>query len=242
MRKLVVFFLIIGFLKVQSQVVNRKTMVFKVRAPISSCTVTCKDKDFTIEKEALVEIKIKGRNQKINVTIIGGRIISSNKGIYRLRFLNAGTAGITVHQLTNSGSSVIGVKSFDVKAPRMFFCGIALDSTTNSLKLKGCQFYAYSNYFKTNLPIRRFSMLYVEDATKKEREWKADTLKSDTCRMTAAMKQKVLHFQPKSNKIYFYNIYVTIPDGTIRALEPIELLATMDFDYSVIYTIRKKKV
>ncbi|MBS1637602.1 MAG: hypothetical protein JST26_16935 [Bacteroidetes bacterium] len=222
-----------------------KTAVFKVRAPLSKCLITSPDEVFYLEKESDFLIRIKGRNQKVQVKVTNGKVISVKNDVYRIRFQNPGAAAISVYQVVSSGTRIIGTKKMEILPPKLYFCGLPVDSSTKVLKLGSCHIYAYSGYYKQNLPVSRFTMLYFNDVRSRGGAMRADTFRSDVCKLSSEMKQKVLHFQPKTNRIYFYNILCALPDGTFRLLEPVELFAIKDSvlnDYSVIYTLRKKKV
>jgi len=246
---LLVFLLVICSI-CSAQRTQKKTAVFKVRAPLASCSIICNEPFFLLEKESSVVIKIKGRNPKIKVSVKGGKIISENGNTYKIRFLTAGTAVISVHQVTEHGSKLIGIKKNEVRSPQLFFCGLATDSSSKMLRLGPVShLYAYSTYFKKNLPVNKFDMLFYEDILINERKKeKIDTLRSDTCFLTKEMKNKLNQFQPKINKMYFYNLVCKLPDGTIRVLEPVELLGAPDtamssaFHPSCIFTLKKKKV
>jgi hypothetical protein len=224
-----------------------QTSVIKVRAGLAKCEFICPEK-FLLEAEEDVTIKVKGRNPKIDVRVKGCEIRSVKGDVYHLRFLNPGISVIWVYQVTDKGRKLIAVKKTDVIPPKFYFCGLKVDSSSKVLKLGKVQLYAYSEYYKTKLPVNKFYMLYYKDFSvyvRKNRDPIADTLKSDTCKMSKEMRHRLKYFQPKSDKIYFYNLYFTLPDGTIRPLEPVELQATMDTvlnDYSVIYLLRRKRV
>ncbi len=224
-----------------------KTSVIKVRAGMAKCEFICPEK-FYLESEADVTIKVKGRNPKIDVRVKGCEIRSVKGNVYHLRFLNPGVSVITVYQVTEKGSRIIGVKKTDIVPPQFYFCGLKIDSSSKVLKLGKMHLYAYSEIYKTKLPVNKFYMLYYKDfsaSVKKSRKPIADTIRADTCKLTKAMRERLRYFQPKSDKIYFYGLYVTLPDKSIRPLEPVELQAGMDTiinDYSVIYWLRRKQL
>jgi hypothetical protein len=223
------------------------TSVIKVRAGLAKCEISTPVK-FYLEQESDVTIKVKGRNPKIDVRVKGCEIRSIKGDVYHLRFLNPGISVITVFQVTDRGHKVIGVKETDVVPPKFYFCGLKVDSSSKVLKLGKTHLYVYSDYYKTNLPVNKFYMLYYKDfsaAVRKSKKPIADTIRADTCKLTKAMRERLRYFQPKSDKIYFYGLYFTLPDKTIRPLEPVELQASMDTllnDYSVIYWLRRKQL
>jgi hypothetical protein len=247
MRLPLLVILIGAFLCVFPQKRKGQTSVIKVRAGLAKCEIITEEK-FLLEKESDVIIKVKGRNPQIDVRVKGCEIRSVKGDVYHLRFLNPGIAVIWVYQVTEKGRKLIGIKKTDVVPPPFYFCGLKLDSASKVLKLGKVQLYAYSDHYKAKLPVNKFYMLYYKDfsaAVRKSRKPIADTLRSDTCKMSKEMRHRLKYFQPKSDKIYFYNLYFTLPDGTIRPLEPVELQATMDTvmnDYSVIYLLRRKRV
>jgi hypothetical protein len=224
-----------------------QTSVIKLRAGLAKCEIITEEK-FLLEKESDVTIKVKGRNPQIDVRVKGCEIRSVKGDVYHLRFLNPGICVIWVYQVTDKGRKLIGIKKTDVVPPLFYFCGLRLDSASKVLKLGKVQLYAYSEYYKAKLPVNKFYMLYYKDFSNKVRKNLkpiADTLRSDTCKLTKEMRHRLKYFQPKSDKIYFYNLYFTLPDKTIRPLEPVELQAAMDTvlnDYSVIYLLRRKRV
>lgn len=230
-----------------SQNKKSKTSIIKVRAGLAKCEFICEDK-FLLEKESNVTIKVKGRNPKIDVRVGGCEIRSQKGDVYRLRFINPGIAVIYVYQITDKGRKLIGIKKTDIVPPPFYFCGLKLDSSSKTLKLGPIHLYTYSDYYKAKLPVNKFYMLYYKDFSRSVAKGKkpiADTLRADTCKLTKAMRERIRHYQPKSDKIYFYNLYFTLPDKTIRPLEPVELIAGMDSvlrDYSVIYLLRRKRL
>ena len=222
-----------------------RTAVFKVRAPLATCTIVCNDLIFLQEKESIVTVKVEGRNAKTKVIVTGAKVVGQKDDSYRLRFFNVGDVIISVFQIRPNGSKLIAQRKSEIKAPRLFFCGLPVDSASKVLKLGKCHLYAWSDYWKQNLPVNKFSMLYYESINTSLRKSKTDTLKSVTCKMTPEMRQRVVKFQPMTNKIYFYNMLCTLPDGTFRLLEPVELFASKDStlnDLSVVYHLKKKKV
>jgi hypothetical protein len=240
-RFFVILFFLTGACFAQSK--QGRTSVFKVKAPLATCTINCKDTLFLLEKESVVNIVIKGRNAKTNVTVSGGEVRSIKGDNYTVRLFEVGIAVIRVYQRISTGTKLIGVRKFEVKPPELFFCGLKLGSTTSILKLGNCHMYAYSSYFKENLPVNKFTMLFYESVNPKTRKPIIDTLKTDTCRMTNAMKQRLIDFQPKTNKIYFYNLLCKLPDGSFRLLEPVELQGGMDTSVNtlkVMYSLKKK--
>jgi hypothetical protein len=239
-------FLFISFFSF-SQKRKGQTSVIKLRAGVAKCEIIAEEK-FLLEKESDVIIKVKGRNPQIDVRVKGCEIRSVKGDVYHLRFLNPGIAVISVYQVTEKGRKLIGIRKIDVIPPSFYFCGLKLDSASKVLKLGKVQLYAYSEHYKAKLPVNKFTMLYYKDFYQRGRQNPKpiiDTLKSDTCKLSKEMRHRLKYFQPKSDKIYFYNLYFTLPDKTIRPLEPVELRATMDTvmnDYSVIYFLRRKPV
>ncbi len=223
-----------------------KTVVFKIKAPLATANIECSDQVFYLEKESNLTIVVKGRNAKIKVNVIGGEIRSVKNNVYKIRLTQIGTAVIKVFQIIPTGTKLIGIRKFEIKPPTIYFCGLKVDSSSKTLRLGKCQMYAYSECFKKNLPIDKFTMIYFEPPNRNVRKKAViDTLKSETCKMTDAMRTRVLNFQPKASKIYFYNLLCSVPDGSFRLLEPIELFATLDTvinNYSAIYTLKKKKI
>lgn len=221
-----------------------KTAVFKVRAQPSVCTITCKDKFFLLEMNNPVVITVKGRNKSVVVSVTGGNVLSQEGDTYFVRFVRPGAGLITVYQFTPTGRKVLAAKMQVVKNPEIYFCGIKMDSTSKRIKMTGMNFYAYSDYYKQNMPFASFDMYFVNDTTVKKIE--PIEIKSDTCMLTSDMKKKILNFQPRFNYIYFHNIVCRVPDGSKRILDPIELKVIVDTTdrekLSLIYSVRKKKM
>ena len=223
------------------------TSVIKVRAGLAKCQIICENK-FYLEKMSDITVKVKGRNPKIDVRVKGCEIMTVKGDVYHVRFINPGISVVTVFQITEKGRKVIGVKKTDVVPPPFYFCGLKVDSSSKQLKLGPVHLYVYSDYYKSKLPVDKFYMLYYKDfsgTVRKNKKPIADTLRAETCKLTSAMRERIRHYQPKSDKIYFYNLFFTLPDKTIRPLEPVELSAGMDTllnDYSVIYLLRRKRI
>lgn len=240
--------LLVIMLNLQAQ--KGKSSVMKVRAPLASCTIRFAEPHFLLEKESVIRIRVKGRNPQIRVDVRGGKVVSQNGEEYKLRFFTPGTAVVSVFQLTDRGAKLLATRKAEVKAPQFFFCGLAVDSFSKVLRLSSWHVYAYSSYLKKNLPMKRFDMLYydtVTDLVSGKRKERIDTLRADTCRLSPEMKKRLHAFQPMSNKIYLYNLVCSLPDGTIRVLEPVELLgfrdtAAMTARPQCIFNLRKKKL
>lgn len=223
-----------------------KTYVYKVKAPPVKCEIVCKEPYFLLEKDSYVKINYDKADPKPEVTVLGAKILSEKDGLYKLRMLNIGTVVFTVFRKINNKQKVIAVMEKDIKPPLLYFCGVAIDSSSKILKLGKCHMWAYSEHYKTKLPINKFSMLFYEDAviTKINRKPKADTLKSDTCKLTKPMLYHLQKFQPNYNRMLFYNIVCFLPDGSKRVLEPFELFGYIDTAANsrrTIFTIRKKE-
>jgi hypothetical protein len=188
-------------------------------------------------------ITVKGRNKEIYVKVSGGEVVSQEGDTYFIRFLRPGAGAISVYQNTSIGRKVVAAKMQMVKNPEIYFCGIKMDSTSKRIKMTGMNFYAYSDYYKQNMPFASFDMYFVNDTTVKKIE--PVEIKSDTCMLTSDMKKKILNFQPRFNYIYFHNIVCRVPDGSKRILDPIELKVIIDTTnrekLSLIYSVRKKK-
>lgn len=219
------------------------TVVFKVRSQATQCKIVCKNSFFILEINNPVEIKLKGRNKNVVVVVSsGGKIMSTEGDTYNIRFLRPGTAVISVYQYTPSGRKLLATKMQEVRAPDVFFCGIKMDSSSRGIKLNGTNFYAYSSYYKEMMPMASFDMYFVDDI--KAKKIVPINMKSDTCMLTADMRNRVLRFQPKHNYVYFYNIILTVPDGSKRMLDPIELNVVVDTsnkeELSLKYSVRKK--
>jgi hypothetical protein len=193
-----------------------------------------------------VQIKVEGKNKNIKVEVSGGQIVSVKDDIYHIRCVNPGIKVISVYLNTTSGRKLIATQEQIVKNPLVYFCGIKIDSTSKYLKLKGTQFYAYSEYYKKQMPVTSFEMYYVDDTLVKKIE--PVILKSDTCMLSPEMKRRVLSFQPKHNYMYFYNIICQVPDGSKRILDPIEFHildpdTLHDFNkYTLVYSLKRKKL
>lgn len=210
---------------------------------MATCVISCKDTVLLLEKESIITVRIKGRNARTKVSASGGEIRSVRGDDYKIRMFEPGTLVIRVYQEVSTGTKLIGIREFMIRAPELFFCGLKIGSISHVLKLGKCHMYAWSDYYKKNLPVNKFTMLYYEDIVRASDKPKVDTLKADTCRLTGAMRQRLMKFQPKTNKIYFYNLLCSIPDGTYRLLEPVELRVQMDTAVSttrVMYSLRKK--
>jgi len=243
--KFAIIALVFSFCLCSAQVKTGNTRIYKVRAPLAKCEIICKDPYFYLEKDTYIKIKVSGKNPKTEVKITGAKILSEKDGVYKLRTMQTGIAILSVFQNVHGKSVLIAIKKMEIKPPVIHFCGIALDSSSKMLRLGKCHIWAYSDYYKAKLPVNNFSMLFYEDriVTKKNRKPVADTLVSDTCKLTKEMLKHVKNFQPNYNRIFFYNVYCKLPDGTRRLLDPFELFGTNDTivnSNTAIFTIKKK--
>jgi len=166
-----------------------KTFVYKVKAPPIKYEIVCKDSDFLLEKDTYLKVKYDEKNPKPEVSVVGAKILSEKDGVYKLRFANTGDAIFSVFRNINGKQKLVAVKRMEIKPPLLYFCGIALDSSSKILRLGKCHIWAYSEHYKAKLPINKFSMLFFEDniITKKNKKPIADTLKADTCKLTSSM-------------------------------------------------------
>jgi hypothetical protein len=221
-----------------------KTVVFKVRAKPSYCIINCKDPFFILEMNNPVTIKVVGKNKEIEVKATGGKVMSVEGDTYFVRFTRPGPGLITVYQNTSSGKKVIATKVQHVKSPPLYFCGIKMDSTSKSIKLRGTNFYAWSDHYKQIMPVVSFEMYYVDDTTVKKLN--PIKMRSDSCMLSPEMRKRILSFQPRFNYIYFHNIILEVPDGSKRLLDPIELNVVVDTSdkekLSLMYSVRRKKL
>ncbi|MGZ4033594.1 MAG: hypothetical protein ACXVPU_14200 [Bacteroidia bacterium] len=221
-----------------------KTVVFKVRAKPTVCTIECPNNYFVLEMNNPVVIKVKGTNTAVDVRVSGGQVMSVQDDTYYIRFTRPGAGLISVYQNTSSGRKVVATKMQMVKEPQIYFCGIKIDSTSKFISMKGVNFYAYSDYYKQIMPVVSFDMYYVDDTTAKKVV--PIHTKSDTCMLSNEMRKRILSFQPHHNYIYFMNIICRVPDGSKRILDPIELNVIENKNdkenLSLIYAVRRKKV
>ncbi|TND09857.1 MAG: hypothetical protein FD123_785 [Bacteroidetes bacterium] len=240
----IVLLLIIGTTFCRAQTGSGKTAVFKVRAPQATCSIFTEEKFFWLEKNNIVRVKVRGGG-KIQVELTGGKIIEQDGGNYTLFFTSPGTAAISVYKFGRYGRELALTKTYEVRGPTLYFCGIKTDSTSKYLRLRGDNLYAYSDYFKQALPVLSFEMFFTGD-TVNVRNAKPTRYKSDTCMLTKEMQYKVLHYQPKYNYIYFHNIVCEVPDGTKRILDPVRLHGIVDTankkTLSLIYAVFRKEL
>jgi hypothetical protein len=227
-----------------------KTYVYKVKAPPVTCEIMCREEFFLLEKDSYVKVNYDKKDPKPEVTVLGARILSEKDGVYKLRMLGVGTVVVNAFRTINGKQKVVAIMRKDIKPPLLYFCGVALDSSSKVLKLGPCHMWAYSAHFKKKLPVNKFSMLFYEDydlaikRKKNNKEPASDTLKADTCKLTKAMLVHLQKFQPNYNRMMFYNIVCTLPDGTKRVLEPFELLGSIDTlanSRRTIFTVKKKE-
>lgn len=239
--RIAILFFITTFCQAQTP---GKTVVFKVRSQATQCKIVCKNAFFFLEINNPVEVKIKGRNKNISVEVSnGGKIMSTEDDTYYIRFLRPGVAVVSVYLYTSTGKKLIATKMQEVRSPDIFFCGIKMDSSSRGIKLNGTNFYAYSSYYKQVMPMASFDMYFVDDTAAKKIE--PIKMKSDTCMLSSDMRNRIIRFQPKQNYIYFHNIICTVPDGSKRVLDPIELNVVVDTtnteELSLMYSVRRKK-
>jgi len=221
-----------------------KTVVFKVRAQPTECSIRCEGDFFPLEIINPVHIELKGRNKAIRVVATGGQLMSVKGDTYYFRFTRPGATAISVYLDTPTGRKLLATKQQLVKNPDVYFCGIRVDSTSKYLNIRGSHFYAYSDYYKKELPIISFEMYYVDDTLRKKIE--PVFLRSDTCMLSPQMKKIVFSFQPNHNYMYFHKIICRVPDGSKRMLDPVEFRIMEDTTnkqkVSLVYSIRRKKL
>lgn len=226
-----------------------KTAVFKVRAPISTCTIKTDTTFFWLEKDNNIRVIVKGRNKNIRVIVTGpgGKIVAENGDTYTLRFSAPGLAAVSVFQVTDKGNQLLLTKHYNITGPVLYFCGIRIDSTSRVIKLRNDNLYAWSAYYKQALPVISFQMYFNEDTTRDPTKVhpKPIIYTSDTSMLSRDMRDKLLHYQPHYNFIYFYSIICRVPDGTKRILDPIRLHVVEDTadheKISLIYAVYRKK-
>lgn len=206
-----------------------KTAVFKVRAPKTECTIYSDADFFWLEKNNEIRIRIKGRPVKLFVEIMSGKIKSQDGENYTVMFTTPGQTAVSVYKSGPYGRELLASRKFEIKGPTLYFCGIALNTTSERIDMRGDNLYAYSHLFNKPLKIKSFGMYFMEDTNRMASpKLKPIEFTSDTCMLTTEMRRKVLGFQPKYNYIYFYNIICEVPDGSKRILDPINLYVERD--------------
>lgn len=224
--------------------ITGQTLVFTVRAPALQCSIITAEKDLFLEIDNPVQVKLKGgpKDVKVNVVVTGGKIVSIKNDTYYMRFTKPGSAVISVYKNTKYGRELVTTQKLNVRNPELYFCDIKLDSVSKGIRMRNADIYAYSRYYKKRMDVTSFEMYYVEDTTKSKN--KPYKMKSDTCMLTAEMKETILKFQPKYSSLYMLNIICRVPDGTKRILDPIQLNIEVDTtdkeDLSLIYSLKRK--
>lgn len=227
MKKLLLFLLTTIALYCRAQTGSGNTVVIKVRAPKEDCSVYTETDHFWVEKENVIRVVSRKKSQRVFLEVTGGKIIAHDGENYTVRFTNPMLTVLTVYQYGPKGKEIVLTKKMRVTGPSLYFCGIKVDSFSRSLSLRGMHLYAYSECFKTVFPVYSFEMYFTED-TINVRNAKPVKFKSDTCLLTAEMRQKMLRYQPKYNYICFHNIFYVPPDGKTRLLDPVRLHADYD--------------
>jgi hypothetical protein len=244
MRGIFILLLLIITVVCRSQTGAGKTLVIKVRAPKASCSIITESDFFWLEKNNTIQVRTKGVQDDIQVVLAGGRITAQDGERYTLFFTKKTDAVITVYKPGKYGREILCVKKYEVRGPTLWFCGIKTDSTSRYLRLRGSNLYAWSDYFKKEMPVRSFDMIFIDDTSRFVRIQKQEKFHSDTCMLSGDMKNKVLNYQPKYNYIYFHNIVCEVPDGTKRILDPIRLHAIVDStrkdNLSMSYSVYRK--
>lgn len=220
-----------------------QTLVFKVRAPATECTIITQESYLWLETDNPVQVKVRGaKNVKIKVVLTGGKIVKQIDDMYYMNFTKSGTAAISVYQDTPKGRELLTTKKIDVKSPDVYFCGIKLDSVSKYIRLKNSGMHAYSRFYKQKMDITSFEMYYIEDTTNRRSE--PLRLKSDSSMISNEMRKIIMKFQPKRSSIYMMNIICRVPNGTKRILDPIQLNVDVDTankdNLTLIYYVRRK--
>jgi hypothetical protein len=201
-----------------------KSVVFKVRAPASSCAVFPEDSVFWIEKENKVRIKARTRNP-VKVVFRGGTIISSDGENYIIRFDSTGSTVLSVYEMEGWQKRLIYTKSYKVREPDIFFCGVKAGTRGKALQLRDEHFKAYSIPLDTTLRVVSFDMMFHNGL-------KYKTYHSDTSMLSNEMRKVIFEdfrFPADGNKqLFFSNINVRMPDGKVKTLTPITLLVERD--------------
>jgi hypothetical protein len=241
MTRILLLLLLTTFCRAQER---GKTVVFKVRAQPTACSISFDNDFFPLEILNAVHVKLEGRNRNIKVFAAGGQLMSVKEDTYYFRFLKPGATNISVYLYTPTGRELLVTKQQLVKNPAIYFCGIRVDSSSKYLNIRGSNFYAYSDYYKKEMPVISFEMYYVDDTLVKKIQ--PVFLKSDTCMLSPQMKKIVFSFQPNHNYMYFHNIICRVPDGSKRLLDPVEFQIMEDKNnkerLSLIYSVKRKKL
>lgn len=212
------------------------TVVFKVRTPKNTVGIYTEDSLFWLEKDNLLRVKSGNAADEFAVTVIGGKLKKQEGNNFYLLFTRPGLVAVKVYKKTKRGNLLVKTKNYEVRSPLFYFCGVRLNTTSYKINLNGDNLYAWSEYYKCKMPVKSFSMYFMEDTNRvtmqmNGRKIEPEFYKTDTCILTQPMRKRLLKFQPKYNYIYFYDIVCEVPDGSKRLLLPIDLRVERDTAY-----------
>jgi hypothetical protein len=226
------------------------TVVFKVRTPKNTVGIYTEDSLFWLEKDNLLRVKSGNAADEFAVTVIGGKVKKQEGNNFYLFFTRPGLVAVKVYKKTKRGNILLNTKNYEVRSPLFYFCGVKLNTASYKINLNGDNLYAWSEYYKCKMPVKSFSMYYIEDTNRVAvrydgRKIEPEFYKTDSCMLTPAMRKRLLKFQPNYNYIYFYDIVCQVPDGSKRLLLPVNLGVTEDTVYKkemrLLYSIAIKK-
>lgn len=209
------------------------TVVFKVRTPKNTVGIYTEDSLFWLEKDNLLRVKSGNPADVFSVTVIGGKLKKQEGANFYLFFTRPGLVAVKVYKKTKRGNVLVQTKNYEVRSPLFYFCGVKLNTTSHKINLNGDNLYAWSEYYKCKMPVKSFSMYFMEDTNRVVvpyggRKIEPEFYKTDSCILTPPMRKRLLKFQPKFNYMYFYDIVIEVPDGSKRLLLPVDLRVEQD--------------
>ncbi len=213
------------------------TVVFKVRTPKNTVGIYTEDSLFWLEKDNILRVKSGNPADAFSITVIGGKLKKQEGNNFYLFFTRPGLVAVKVYKKTKRGNILLKTKNYEVRSPLFYFCGVKLNTASYKINLNGDNLYAWSEYYKCKMPVKSFSMYYIEDTNRVAvrfdgRKIEPEFYKTDSCMLTPAMRKRLLKFQPNYNYIYFYDIVCQVPDGSKRLLLPINLGVERDTAYT----------
>ncbi len=207
-----------------------KIKVLKVRWEVS---ITSVDSIFWIGKENPVSITVKGGgNYAIDLK---GGTLSKKAGNYFVNATEEGAVTISVFELLPADKKrVLFTKLIPVQRipfAQIFVCGVKADSVIDKDQIINDNVItAYHPFYKTNLPVLGFDMVFVADST-------TEILTSPNNHFTIDMRKRVYGIK-SGTRVYFENIYYLLPNGDTEKIESIGIYVSESNKYKVGYRVR----
>ncbi len=181
------------------------------------------DSVFWLEKNNNVRVVVRSKVPDVKVVFVKAKIVSQDSNSYVLNFDNPGATAICVYEMHGNTPKLIFTKSYKVKEPTLYFCGVKVGTRSGVYKMREQHLAAFSTVLNTSVRVLQFDMVYYDKVRNK-------TYHSDTCMLTKEMKEIIFEKYrfAEGQSILFANMMAAMPDGSKKPLSPFGIFLERD--------------